>query len=215
MNKDTKRFGGIISVPPDLQKSEWLKKLPGLLYSGEPLRESNKSEMQDILGYDLQGVLVHETWQAGEIARKLGASAFAVGRDVFSEEGKLSGDSSESKALLAHELSHVVQQTMPLPISQNRRSEIPALISEENLAKDESGCGGLQRAGPGPENMGNIQSGIQEAQARVIEQFVRNSETPSPAGSRANAIDSEEIADLVYRKMQNDLLIQIDRARRM
>jgi hypothetical protein len=63
------------------------------------------------MGHDFSGVRVHTDSHAAESARAVNALAYTVGRDVVFAEGRYMPGSHKGKALLAHELTHVVQQT--------------------------------------------------------------------------------------------------------
>jgi hypothetical protein len=78
--------------------------------SGSPLPDNTRSFMESRIGADFSGVRVHTGSEAVQMNRELNAQAFTVGREVYFGEGKYSPDSSSGKSLLAHELTHVVQQ---------------------------------------------------------------------------------------------------------
>lgn len=61
-------------------------------------------------GADFSEVRVHSGSQAGELTQALQAKAFTVGNDVVFGEGQYSPGSTTGRQLLAHELTHVVQQ---------------------------------------------------------------------------------------------------------
>lgn len=61
-------------------------------------------------GYDFSQVRVHTDAKAAESARAVNALAFTVGRDVAFGAGQYAPGTTEGKRLLAHELTHVVQQ---------------------------------------------------------------------------------------------------------
>ncbi len=73
---------------------------------GAPLDEAARAEMEGALGDDFSDVRVHTGGEAARLSRSLGAKAFTTGTDVFFGEGASPGD----RELLAHELTHVVQQ---------------------------------------------------------------------------------------------------------
>jgi hypothetical protein len=85
--------------------------LMGALGSGSPLESSARAFFEGRFARDLGAVRVHQGAQAAETAKALGASAFTVGRHVVFGEGQHAPDSDAGKKLLAHELTHVVQQT--------------------------------------------------------------------------------------------------------
>ena len=78
---------------------------------GEPLSASVREFMEPRMGYDLGPVRIHTGAQAGQLARSVNALAFTVGRDVVFGNSQYSPETNEGKRLLAHELTHVVQQT--------------------------------------------------------------------------------------------------------
>lgn len=79
--------------------------------AGSALPESTRERMQGHFGAPLDGVRVHADGEAAALNRELNAQAFTVGSDVFFAEGKYDPHGSEGQGLLAHELTHVGQQT--------------------------------------------------------------------------------------------------------
>jgi hypothetical protein len=62
-------------------------------------------------GHDFGGVRLHTGAQAADSASSINALAYTVGRDVVFGAGQFSPDTDTGRRLLAHELTHVVQQT--------------------------------------------------------------------------------------------------------
>jgi hypothetical protein len=81
--------------------------VPGL---GRPLDPPVRRDMEEHLGRDLGGVRVHADAEAARVARGLGARAFAAGSHVVFAQGAFAPLTPSGRALLAHELTHVVQQ---------------------------------------------------------------------------------------------------------
>jgi hypothetical protein len=79
--------------------------------SGSELPAVARQPLEDHFGADLSQVRVHTDNEAAALNRELQAQAFTVGNDVFMGEGKYDPTSSEGQGLLAHELTHVGQQT--------------------------------------------------------------------------------------------------------
>ena len=77
---------------------------------GSPLPAATLSEMQSSFGRDFSGVNIHTDSDAVGMNRELGAQAFTHGSDIYFNTGKFNPSSSTGKHLLAHELTHVVQQ---------------------------------------------------------------------------------------------------------
>lgn len=78
---------------------------------GRPLEGETKSDMEGNLGVDLSGVSIHTDSKANELSRSVQAEAFTTGNDIFFKSGKYSPDTTDGRRLLAHELTHVVQQS--------------------------------------------------------------------------------------------------------
>jgi uncharacterized protein YlaI len=78
--------------------------------SGQSLDGSVQREMGAKMGADFSGVNVHTSPQADDLNQRLGARAFTTGQDIFFRQGEYSPNSDGGKELLAHELTHVVQQ---------------------------------------------------------------------------------------------------------
>jgi Domain of unknown function (DUF4157) len=77
---------------------------------GRPLEPQVKEDMENSLGHDFSDVRVHSDGAAAESAKAVHAQAYTVGRDVVFDSGRYQPDSSEGRRMLAHELTHVVQQ---------------------------------------------------------------------------------------------------------
>lgn len=77
---------------------------------GQALDRSMQEEMGGAMGYDFGGVRAHTSPEADDLSRELGAKAFTTGQDVFFREGAYDPGSTAGRELIAHELSHVVQQ---------------------------------------------------------------------------------------------------------
>ena len=78
--------------------------------SGSPLPATVRSAMESSLGEDFGGVRVHTDSEAAGWARQMGARAFTTGRNVFFAAGEYEPGSQRGQGLIAHELTHVVQQ---------------------------------------------------------------------------------------------------------
>jgi hypothetical protein len=77
---------------------------------GSPLDTQTKGFMEGRLGADFGDVRVHTGAKADESARSINAQAYTVGTDVVFQSGKYEPDTDSGRHVLAHELTHVVQQ---------------------------------------------------------------------------------------------------------
>lgn len=76
---------------------------------GQPLDAATREFMEPRFGHDFSQVRVHTDAKASESARAVNALAYTVGRDVVFGDGYY-GATMAAKGLLAHELTHVIQQ---------------------------------------------------------------------------------------------------------
>lgn len=84
---------------------------------GAPLAPPVRAEMESSMGFDFSGVRVHHDGHADHLARSVNALAFTHGRDIVFGGGQYQPATPAGKRLLAHELTHVVQQTGGVPVS--------------------------------------------------------------------------------------------------
>ncbi|HLY03053.1 MAG TPA: DUF4157 domain-containing protein [Candidatus Cybelea sp.] len=80
--------------------------------NGAPLEPSVRALMEPRFGYDFSGVRVHTDAEAGRSARSFGALAYTAGQNVVFGAGQYAPHSGDGQRLLAHELAHVVQQSV-------------------------------------------------------------------------------------------------------
>lgn len=170
----------------------------------QALDESSRREMETLTGYDLSAARIHSSFPSGSLARSMGAEAFTIGSHIFAPPGKLDTTFTEGRGLLAHELTHVIQQTSPRRSAEDgpagtqgseRRADLPLVQATRNTQDDTSSDTSQRRM---------------EAEAVRREAAAR---TPGRRRSRPPEIDRELLADMVYRLMQNELQLHLDRRR--
>ena len=81
---------------------------------GRPLAESERAYFEPRFGHDFSQVRVHADARAAEAAQALNARAFTVGQDIFFANWEYSPLSTEGRRLLSHELTHTLQQSIPV-----------------------------------------------------------------------------------------------------
>jgi Domain of unknown function (DUF4157) len=82
-----------------------------LASSGKPLEPALRQDMEQRFGHDFSRVRVHFDAAAEQSAREMRANAYTVGNDVVFGASRFAPGTREGRRLLAHELTHVVQQT--------------------------------------------------------------------------------------------------------
>ena len=81
---------------------------------GQPLGSHVRRPMEQAFGADFSHTKIHTDSTAHHLNRSLSARAFTSGQDVFFRQGEYQPDTSQGQELIAHELTHVVQQTGPV-----------------------------------------------------------------------------------------------------
>ena len=77
---------------------------------GQPLDQEARAFFEPRFGYDFSRVRVHADTAAGQSARAVNALAYTVGQNVVFGAGRYAPGTQEGRRLLAHELTHVIQQ---------------------------------------------------------------------------------------------------------
>lgn len=95
---------------------------------GSPLTGKIKTEMESGIGADFSNVRIHNNSTAVQMNKQLGAQAFATGNNIYFNEGKYNPNSKEGKHLLAHELTHTVQQGAAIRKKPDPISPVPEMI---------------------------------------------------------------------------------------
>lgn len=81
------------------------------LGGGAPLPAAAREAFESRVGEPLGAVRLHSDARAGALASALHANALTVGRDIVFAPGRLQPGSADGRRLLAHELTHVIQNT--------------------------------------------------------------------------------------------------------
>ena len=93
--------------------------------AGRPLEPSVRDFMEPRLGHDFGRVRVHTDERAAESARAMDALAYTVGRNLVFDAGRYEPGTPAGRQLLAHELTHVVQQGAAAPFSAGAGAAAP------------------------------------------------------------------------------------------
>jgi len=79
--------------------------------NGHPLDSRTQDSMSASFNQDFSSVRVHDNPMSHQAARDLNARAFTTGRDIYFSPGAYNPNSDSGRKLLAHELTHVAQQS--------------------------------------------------------------------------------------------------------
>src|SRR5882757_7280291 len=111
--------------------------------SGSSLPAAAKTEMESGLGADFSNVKIHTGSNAAQMSKDLNAQAFTHRGDVYFNENKFNPDTSSGKHLLAHELTHTIQQGAAPSIQKK--------ISKKQIQKKKAGISPLIQKGNEPQ----------------------------------------------------------------
>jgi len=113
---------------------------------GQPLDPPLRHFMEARFKHDFSGVRLHTDSEANASAKSIGALAYTYGQDIFFDASGFQPKTPHGLTLIAHELSHVVQQSRhPLPLNDGLRVE-----PETSAAEVEADRVALDVVTPGP-----------------------------------------------------------------
>lgn len=145
---------------------------------GQSLDAATQQKMGGVMGYDFSGVRVHTSNEADTLNQELGAKAFTTGQDIFFKEGAYSPGSGSGQELIAHELTHVVQQS----------------------------TGSVGSSGSGM--VVNPPGDIYEQEADAVAQQAINAETASEQSLSGETVQREEMPEEEELQMKADETVQ-------
>jgi hypothetical protein len=169
---------------------------------GAGLGDGVRGEMESAFGADFRGVRVHTDARADTLSRALGARAFATGSDLFFRAGEFAPSSPGGKKLLAHELTHVVQQGGTAPAVQRELEVGDPDDAYEREAERAADAVAARR----PAEATRGAAGVQRFEAPVHEAADRSG-TASLANPRgdANTLGVEESTAVYFGNWQRDI----------
>lgn len=128
---------------------------------GQPLNAETRTFMEPRFGHDFSGVRVHTDAQAAESARILNAQAYTVGRDLVFGAGEYAPESPPGRRLLAHELTHIIQQNSLGPHSVR--------MAESELEHEADRASAVALQGKSPSVLSTVPAGVLQRQAKTGE----------------------------------------------
>jgi len=138
MRQSESGVGGGASVTQDVEQG--IQQARG---GGKGLDESVREPMEQAFGADFSGVRVHTDANSDVLNRSISARAFTTGQDIFFKQGEYDPGSRGGQELLAHELTHVVQQTggggiqakLDVPIDDNSDQKASVSSFKQSLTQ--------------------------------------------------------------------------------
>jgi hypothetical protein len=170
---------------------------------------SSMSFIDRLIGRPLSNIRVHKDQRAGDLAARLGARAFTVGRDIYIKPELADTTTAEGASLLAHELTHITEQSgggsVAMPLLNNGRG-----------AHNAGEAKAVQRAIDTQEVQAAAPAGLpaSEISAERTERVIRGSAAAGgarPASAPGAGPDVEEIAQRVYRLLAEEITLDRER----
>ncbi|HEX2534592.1 MAG TPA: DUF4157 domain-containing protein, partial [Chitinophagaceae bacterium] len=103
---------------------------------GAPLAAPVRSGMESVFGADFSGVRIHSDTAAAGLSQDIGAQAFTYRNHIFFNTDHYSPDTTEGRSLLAHELTHTVQQGHAQAISRDEEPQEESFLDKLKNAFD-------------------------------------------------------------------------------
>lgn len=97
-------LGGTM-VSPQLES-----RIEGARGGGQTMDDNTRKNMEGAFGTDFSNVRIHTGKEANELSQSVQAKAFTTGSDIFFNEGAYNPGNKAGQHLLAHELTHTIQQ---------------------------------------------------------------------------------------------------------
>lgn len=158
---------------------------------GRPLDPATRAFMEPRFGHDFSRVRVHTDTKAAESAREVNALAYTVGSDVVFGTGQYGPGTSQGQRLLAHELTHVVQQKDIPPGSASVSTILHIGSINEKFERE---AGAIAESFDSTDSITTPQ--LRQTNAHIRRQFdlaTERFESPSP-------LDEKPVATLPYRE---------------
>lgn len=164
---------------------------------GQRLDAATRSFFEPRFGHDFSKVRIHSDARANESARSVNALAYTVGRDVVFGAAQYAPGTATGNALLAHELTHVVQQggrtqsgaaqriSSPSDAAEREAESVGRAVSSGQVAPAvAAGPGGLFRLGANPScsdtQADSIHQGISDASGWLNKAIPLMGQSPLP-----------------------------------
>ena len=102
---------------------------------GKPLGTALRQDMEQRFGHDFSRVRVHSGANAEQSVQDVNANAYAAGNHIVFGAGRFAPETYEGRRLIAHELTHVVQQTGGGITPVRRAVGVPQIWRKPSTAK--------------------------------------------------------------------------------
>ncbi|MGV8803579.1 MAG: eCIS core domain-containing protein [Polaromonas sp.] len=204
------------AAPPHIQRFTAQAGTPGaaqapasvgrvLSEPGSPLEPVLRQDMERRFGHDFSRVRVHCSESAAQSARSLAANAYTVGHDIAFAAGRFAPGTQAGRRLLAHELTHVVQQSQAPTASPSNARPPGANISHSDvlLARDmDAGAPADAGASSAPRDAAPV-AGVPAGAGTGVDAGTGSAPAAAPARAPVAAGPSATIGAVTFRGSSN------------
>ena len=98
---------------------------------GQPIDNKIREKLEQGFGADFSGVRIHTDAKSDRLNKSIQARAFTIGQDIFFRQGAYNPNSKQGQQLLAHELTHTIQQMNGLKLNNKQKTSTPKSNEKE------------------------------------------------------------------------------------
>jgi hypothetical protein len=164
---------------------------------GRPLDHQPRTLMEQRFRHNFSDVRIHTDATAAASAQAVGASAYTVGRNIVFDRGRYMPDTPEGTRLIAHELTHVVQQRRLASAADSKSGvELGAVDdpAEREASHAETASGAIPAAVAGPQASPTLRR--QSAPGGHAPGGIGGTGTQNPAATGRNPIETRHNVEL-------------------
>ncbi len=152
------------------QTENYIASVPG----GNPLRNEERSFFESRMGNDFSNVRIHTDNNANQSAKNINALAYTYGNDIVFAKNQYQPNTEEGKKLIAHELTHVMQQNNNPSKQIQAKRELDAVTEKDQYTKCLSAIDNVIKKLEENAQMAGMPDDIKEAVKLLRKKFSEN-----------------------------------------
>mgnify|MGYP000860331921 CR=1 FL=1 len=169
---------------------------------GQALDAGMQARMGEATGHDFSGVRVHTGPEADTLNQSLSAKAFTTGQDIFFREGAYDPGSTGGQELIAHELTHVAQQSAGL-VGGGSAGQMHVGAPGDAHEQQADQVAKAVTTGPASASGGAPAASVQREAAPEDEQAQRQAAAPEEEEAQRQAMPEDEQAQRQAEEEEN------------
>ncbi|HTB15615.1 MAG TPA: DUF4157 domain-containing protein [Bryobacteraceae bacterium] len=163
---------------------------------GRPIDADARGPLQNHFGTDLSDVRVHTDSEAAGSAERIGALAYASGRDIYFAPGMYAPSGHEGQRLLAHEVTHVLQQSSGKGPSIAAKSRSAKIGPPDDSLESEADRQAEEFASGTPSSLTEEERKKREMSGPVVQRQPKADATEAPKDVRAGTFIDQIVINL-------------------